>query len=159
MFKILSKTSWLTLLVLAIMLNACKKDDPEPTTEDKNEIVGKWQLTSIKPEASGTTIPAIAQMEQLIPCIYSLVFTFESNNKVTPSGCDAATAAMQAYGVITVGATTTWKVESGKLKLTNGSVTQEFPITQQTTTMTLTVNTQTDTTKPAVNAILNFKKL
>lgn len=160
MFKILSKTAFLSFLMMAFVFVACKKDDPEPTpTVDNNEIVGKWKFSSVAPETAGTVIPALASIPTVAPCIADLVFTFTSDNKVTATGCDAAVAIMALSGYLTVGADTKWKVESGKLKLTNGTVTQELPITQKPTEMTITVNTNTDATKPAVNAVILLKKI
>ena len=157
-FKVLSKTAILAFLILAVAIVSCKKDDPEPTPVDTNPIVGSWQFVSVAPETAGTTIQILALIPTLAPCIGSLVFKFESNNKVTATNCDAAVSAMAAAG-FTVGATTTWKVEGTKLKLTNGATVKEFPITQQPTQMTITVNTNTDTTTPAVNAVIVLKKI
>jgi|GEM_PF-4504072 len=158
-FKVLSKTAILAFLILAMAIESCKKDDPEPTPVDTNPIVGSWQFVSVAPETAGTSIPNLALIPTLAPCITSLVFKFESNNKVTASGCESAIAILTASGYLTVGTDTKWKVENGKLKLTNGTTVQEFPITQQATQMTITVNTNTDKTLPVLNAVIVFKKI
>ena len=158
MFQALSKSAVLAFLMISVILVSCKTDDPEPTPVDNNPIVGSWQYVSVAPETPGTTIQILALIPTLAPCIGNLVFKFESNNKVTAGNCDAAVTAMAAAG-FTVGATTTWKVEGSKLKLTNGTTVKEFPITQQPTQMTITVNTNSDTTTPAVNAVITLKKI
>jgi hypothetical protein len=159
MFKLFSKTTPLAFLILAAIIVSCKSDDPTPTPVDNNPIVGSWQYVSVAPETAGTTIVALSLIPTVAPCIGSLVFKFESNNKVSASGCDAAVQVMTAAGYITVGSDTKWKVENSKLKLTNGTTVQELPITQQATQMTITVNTNTDKTIPAVNAIITLKKI
>ena len=158
MFQALSKSAVLAFLMISVMIVSCKTDDPDPTPVDTNPIVGSWQFVSVAPETPGTTIQILALIPSVAPCITSLVFKFESNNKVTASNCDLAVSAMAAAG-LTVGATTTWKVEGSKLKLTNGTTVKEFPITQQPTQMTITVNTNTDKTIPAVNAVIVLKKI
>jgi len=158
-FKTLLKTNLFILLAFAFITISCKDDDKEPDNVDNNEIVGKWQLTSVKPETAGTSIPVLEQLTTLVPCAYSLVFTFESNNKVTPSGCELAVQGLAAAGYLTVGQTTTWKVENGTLKLTNGTTVQSLPLKQNGNEMTITVNTNTSGTGAAANALLVFKRI
>ena len=154
--KQLSKITRPALLILSVIIVSCKKDDPEPV--DTNPIVGSWQYVSVAPEAPGTTIPLLGQITTYAPCISSLVFKFNSNNTLTAENCDVAVLAMGAAG-LTIGAETKWKVEGTKLKLTNGTTVKEFPITQQTSQMTITVNTNSDTTTPAVNAVITVKRI
>ena len=158
MFKALNKIAIITFLIMSVAIVSCK-DDPTPAPVDTNPIVGSWQFVSVAPEKAGTTIATLELIPSYAPCIKDLVFKFDSNNKVTASGCESAITALAATGYLTVGSTTIWKVDNSKLKLTNGSTVQEFPITQQATQMTITVNTNTDTTTPAVNAILVLKKV
>jgi len=158
-YNFLSKAIYLTILSLALLTVSCKDDDKTPETVDTNQIVGKWQLTSITPETAGTSIPALASLTAIVPCVYSLVFTFESNNKVTPSGCDVATQLLTTTGYLTVGQDTKWKVANNTLTLTTGSTVQALPLKQNTNDMTITVNTNTATTGPAVNALLSFKRI
>ena len=157
-YKVLSKTIYLTILSLALLTVSCKDDDKTPETVDNNQIVGKWQFVSATPETAGTSIPALALIPS-INCIYSLVLTFESNNKVTPSGCDIATQLLASSGYLTVGQDTKWKVANNTLTLTSGTTTQTLPLKQSTNEMTITVNTNTATTGPAVNALLLFKRI
>lgn len=158
-FNILSKTLFFAFLALAFISVSCKDDDKEPEVVlDNNEIVGKWKFTSATPETAGTSIPALSTLTTLVPCVTELVFTFESNNKLTPSGCDLAVQGLAAAGYLTIGATTTWKVANNTLTLTNGSTTQALPLKQNGDEMTITVNTNTGT-GPAVNALLLFKRI
>lgn len=158
-YTVLRKTIYLTIFSLSLLTVACKDDDKTPETVDNNEIVGKWQLTSITPETAGTTIPTLASITAIVPCVYSLIFTFESNNKVTPSGCDVATQLLTTTGYLTVGQDTKWKVANSTLTLTTGTTVQSLPLKQNTNEMTITVNTNTATTGPAVNALLLFKRI
>jgi len=158
-YRTLLKTNFLILIAFAFIFVSCKDDDKTPDTVDNNEIVGKWQLTSIKPETTGASLPILDQLTTLVPCAYSLVFTFESNNKVTPSGCELAVQGLAAAGYLTVGQTTTWKVEGGTLKLTNGTTVQSVPLKQNGNEMTITVNTNTSGTGAAANALLLFKRI
>ena len=155
--NILSKTLFLTFLSLAFIFVSCKDDDKDPVTVDNNEIVGKWQLTSVAPEDSTKTIPALSYIAIAAPCAYELVFTFESNNKVTPSGCDAAITLLTTSGYLTIGSATTWKVENNTLKLTTSGTTQSLPLIQNGNNMTIIVNTVSS--GPAVNALLKFKRI
>ena len=157
-YRTLLKTNFLILIAFAFIFVSCKDDDKTPDTVDNNEIVGKWQFVSATPETAGTSIPALALIPS-ITCVTSLVFTFESNNKVTPSGCELATQLLTSTGYITVGQDTKWKVESGTLKLTNGTTVQTLPLKQNGNEMTITVNTNTSGTGAAANALLLFKRI
>jgi len=160
LYKVLLKTTFLSFLAFAFLFVSCKKDDPDPVVVvDNNEIVGKWQLTSVTPENASTSIPGLSLIPVAAPCAYSLIFTFTSDNKVTPSNCDAAIALLAQTGYITVGQTTTWKVANGNLNLTNGSTVQALPIKQNVDEMTITVNTNTTGAGAAVNALLLFKRV
>jgi hypothetical protein len=156
MLKVLSKTSLLSFILIVVLMS-CKKDEPEPTPVDTNPIVGKWQFESVKPEVAGVSIPALELISAAIPCIGNLVLTFESNNKATASGCDQAVMFLSGY--LTVGADTKWKVTGNKLQITNGSTVQELTIVQAATQLSVIVNTNSDLTKPAVNAVILFKKV
>jgi hypothetical protein len=156
--KILSKTLFLSVLSLTLLFVSCKDDDKEPENVDTNPIVGSWQYVSVAPETAGTNIPVLAVIPTVAPCIAQLVFKFESNNTLQALNCNAATVAMTAAG-LTIGNETKWEVAGNKLKLTNGTLVSEFPITQTATQLTITVNTVTDTTKPAVNAVITLKKI
>jgi hypothetical protein len=156
--KILTQTLLLSVLSLTLLFVSCKDDEKEPEKVDTNPIVGSWQYVSVAPETPGTTIPLLAMIPTIAPCIDKLVFKFESNNTVKALNCNEAIIAMTAAG-LTIGAETKWEVAGNKLKLTNGAVVSEFPITQQTTEMTITVNTVTDATKPAVNVVITLKKI
>jgi hypothetical protein len=157
-FNHFSKTTFLTFILMAFVFAACKDDDDDNTTpEDNNAIVGKWQLTAITPETAGTTIPGLALLPTLAPCIYDLKFTFTSDNKVTLSDCDAAV--LLVGSLIKIESTTTWKVEPGKLMITNGSTTNSFGLVQNTNDMKIIVNTNTSGTGAAVNAVLALKRL
>ncbi|TKT93792.1 DUF5004 domain-containing protein [Dyadobacter frigoris] len=157
-FNRFSKTAFLTFLLMSIVFVACKNNDDDTTTPvDNNPIVGKWQLTAIAPETAGTTINGLDLLPALAPCIYSLKFTFTSDNKVALSDCDAAVALIG--GLIKIESTTTWKVDSGNLILTNGTTTNTFGLTQNTNDMKIVVNTNTTGTGAAVNAVLSLKRL
>ena len=157
-FNLLGKTVFLSFLLLAFVFVSCKDDDEEtPVAVDTNEIVGKWQLTSVTPETAGTSIPALALLPTLAPCYTSLKFTFTSDNKVALSDCDAAVGLVGA--IININSTTTWKVSSGKLTLTNGTTTNDFGLVQNTNEMKIIVNTNTTGSGPAVNAVMSLKRL
>ncbi|MBE9466059.1 lipocalin family protein [Dyadobacter subterraneus] len=157
-FNHLNKTAFFAFFLMFLAFVACKDDDDKTTTPvDNNPIVGKWQLTSVTPETAGTTIPALSLLPALAPCIYELKFTFTSDNKVALSDCDAAVALIG--GFIQIQNTTTWKVDSGKLTLTNGTTTSSFGLTQNTNDMQILVNTNTSGTGAAVNAVLSLKRL
>ncbi|MCE7042219.1 hypothetical protein [Dyadobacter sp. CY312] len=155
--KIFARTLFLSVLCIAFLFVSCKDDDKGPEKVDTNPIVGSWQYVSVAPETPGANIPVLALIPT-ITCMKDLVFKFESNNTVSALNCDIAVSAMAAAG-LTIGSQTKWEVVSNKLKLTNGALVSEFPITQTATQMTITVNTVTDTTKPAVNAVITLKKI
>lgn len=154
-FNPFSKTV-LFVLLMAFIAISCKNDDDDVTTEDNNEIVGVWILTDVSPETSGTTIALLDQIKASISCLYSLKFTFTSDNKVALSDCDLAVTLLGAY--LNIASTTTWKVESGNLILTNGSTTNTFPLVQNTNEMKITVNTNTSGSGAAVNAVMTLKR-
>jgi hypothetical protein len=145
-------------LFLVLVVVSCKKEEESPQPVDNNPIVGNWQFVSVAPETPGTTIPALTLIPSLAPCINSLVFKFESNNKVSTSGCDPAIAVMTAAG-FTIGPDTQWKIENNKLKLTNSQTVKEFPFAQTATETKITVNTNSDPTTAAVNAVIVLKKV
>ncbi|WP_170916721.1 lipocalin-like domain-containing protein [Dyadobacter psychrophilus] len=144
---------------MAFVVTACKDDDdkePDPV-EDTNPIVGRWQLTAVTPETPGTTIPALSFIQTVAPCILELKLTFNPDNTLTTADCPSAVTAIDPF--VPVGTDAKWKVAGDKLTLSRGTTSQEFKITQTDTNLTVVVNTQTDTTKPAVNALLIFKRL
>ena len=157
-YAALSKFTLLTFLLMAFVVTACKDDDKEPDpVEDTNPIVGRWQLTAVTPETAGTTIPALAFIQSVAPCILDLKLIFNPNNTLTTADCPAAVTAIDPF--VPVGTDAKWKVNADKLTLSRGTTSQEFKITQTDTNLTVVVNTQTDTTKPAVNALLIFKRV
>ena len=157
-YTALKKITLLAFLLMAFVVTACKDDDKEPDpVEDTNPIVGRWQLTAVTPETPGTTIPALAFIQSAAPCILELKLTFNSNNTITAADCPAAVSAIDPF--VPVGTDAKWKVDGDKLTLSRGSTSQEFKIMQTDTNLTVVVNTQTDATKPPVNALLVFKKL
>ncbi|SEJ11845.1 Lipocalin-like domain-containing protein [Dyadobacter koreensis] len=157
-FNLLSKTAFLSFLLVAFVFVSCKDDDDEtPGTVDNNEIVGKWQLTAVEPENSSTTIPQLSLLPTLAPCYKELKFTFTNDNKVTLSDCDAAVALIGAF--VNIAADTKWKVETGKLTLTNGSTSNTFGLTQNPNDMKIVVNTNTTGTGTPVNAVMSLKRL
>ena len=157
-YAALSKFTLLTFLLMAFVITACKDDDKEPDpVEDTNPIVGRWQLTAVTPETAGTTIPALAFIQSVAPCILDLKLIFNPNNTLTTADCPAAVTAIDPF--VPVGTDAKWKVNADKLTLSRGTTSQEFKITQTDTNLTVVVNTQTDTTKPAVNALLIFKRV
>lgn len=157
-FKSLSKFTFLTFILVASAFVACKDDnDPDPDPVDENPIVGKWQLTAITPETAGTTIPALQFITTVAPCLFDLKLTFNANNTITPSDCDAAVTAIDPF--VPVGAEAEWKVNGDKLVLSKETTSREFKITQNPNDMIVVVNTQIDPTKPAINALLAFKRL
>ena len=154
----LGKITLFAFIFLAFTLTACKDDkEAEPQPTDTNPIVGKWHLISVTPEAAGTTIPALQFINTVAPCIFDLKLTFNPNNTITPSDCPAAVTAIDPF--VPVGADARWKVAGEKLTLSKGTASQEFKITQTETKLIVVVNTNQDTTKPPVNALLEFKKL
>lgn len=156
-FNYLNKAAVLAFFLIAFAFIGCKNDDDKTTTPvDTNPIVGKWQLTSVTPQTAGTTIPALSLLPA-ISCIYELKFTFTGDNKVALSDCDAAVTLLGSY--LQIQSTTTWKVETGKLTLTNGSSTNTFGLVQNTNDMQIIVNTNTSGTGAAVNAVMNLKRL
>ena len=157
-FNLLSKTAFLSFLLVAFVFVSCKDDDDEtPGTVDNNEIVGKWQLTAVEPENSSTTIPQLSLLPTLAPCYKELKFTFTNDNKVTLSDCDAAVALIGAF--VNIAADTKWNVETGKLTLTNGSTSNTFGLTQNPNDMKIVVNTNTTGTGTPVNAVMSLKRL
>ncbi|MEO6685008.1 MAG: lipocalin family protein [Dyadobacter sp.] len=156
-FNRFTKTAFFTFLIMSVVFVACKNDDDNTTTPvDTNPIVGKWQLTSVVPETAGTTIPALTLLPAL-GCVYELKFTFTGDNKVALSDCDAAVTLLGSY--LQIQSTTTWKVETGKLTLTNGSTSNTFGLVQNTNDMQIIVNTNTTGTGAAVNAVMSLKRL
>ena len=156
-FNYFNKTAFLAFFFIAFAFVACKDDDDKTTTPvDNNPIVGKWQLTSVTPETAGTTIPALTLLPAL-GCVYELKFTFTSDNKVALSDCDVAIGLLGSY--IPIQNTTTWKVDNGKLILTNGTTTNTFGLTQNTNDMQIVVNTNTSGSGAAVNAVMSLKRL
>ncbi|MCF2520105.1 lipocalin family protein [Dyadobacter sp. CY351] len=157
-YTALSKLTLLTFLLMAFVMTACKDDEKEPDpVEDTNPIVGRWQLTAVTPETPGTTIPALAFIQTAAPCFLELKLTFNPNNTVTAADCPTAVSAIDPF--VPVGTDAKWKVAGDKLTLSRGTTSQEFKITQTATNLTVVVNTQSDATKPAVNALLIFKRL
>ncbi|WP_254412867.1 lipocalin-like domain-containing protein [Dyadobacter diqingensis] len=157
-FDLLRKTAFFSFLLVAFVFVGCKDDDDDNNTTpvDNNEIVGTWQLTAITPETSGT-LPEIALLPGLAPCIYSLKFKFTNDNKVALSDCPAAVTLIGSF--IKIEGDTKWKVETGKLTITNGSTSNTFALVQNTNDMKITVNTNTTGSGAAVNAILSLKRL
>ena len=158
-FATLSKLTFLTFILMAFVFTACNDDDdkPDPQVEDTNPIVGKWQLTSVTPETPGAVIPALAFVPIAAPCYLDLKLTFNSNNTITAADCPAAVSAIDVF--VPIGTDAKWKVENDKLVLSRGTTSQEFKMTQTATNLSVVVNTETDATKPAANAVLNFKRL
>ena len=157
-FNLFGKTAFLSFLLLAFVFVSCKDDDDDtPTNADNNEIVGKWQLTDVQPENASTSIPQLSLLPTLAPCYKDLKFTFTSDNKVTLSDCDAAVTLIGAF--INIAADTKWKVDAGKLTLTNGSTSSTFGLTQNPGDMKIIVNTNTSGTGSPVNAVMSLKRL
>lgn len=156
-FDLLRKTAFFSFLLVAFVFVGCKDDDDDNKTPvDNNQIVGKWQLTAITPETAGT-LPEIALLPTIASCIYSLKFNFTNDNKVALSDCDPAVKLIA--GFIKIEADTKWKVETGKLTITNGATSNTFGLVQNTSDMKITVNTNTTGSGAAVNAILSLKRL
>jgi hypothetical protein len=160
--KIISSLSRITLLTFifgVLAFTACKdNDDPDPVEPDTNPIVGKWQLTAITPEVAGTTVPALVFLNTVAPaCLYDLKLTFNSNNTITTSDCDQAVSLIDPF--VPVGTDAKWEVDGDVLILSKGTTNEEFKITQTATNLTVVVNTETDSTKPAVNVLLLFKRV
>ncbi|NIJ55979.1 lipocalin-like domain-containing protein [Dyadobacter arcticus] len=155
----LGKTTLLAFLLMAFAISACKDDDnePDPGAVDTNPIVGTWRLTAVTPETAGTTIPAIQFITASVPCLFDLKLTFNADNSITTADCSAAVSAIDPF--VPVGAEAKWKVTGDKLVLSKGTTTQEFKMTQTATDLTVIVNTNTDATKPPVNALLQFKRV
>ncbi len=143
------------LFAFSVLFVSCKKDD-EPTAEDTNEIVGTWKLTAATPQKTGATIPALTYLPTLAPCYLDLQFVFKSDNKVTVGGCDAATVALNSLGYLKVGSSTSWKVESGMLKLTTDGTEQAFALTQASNSMSMVI--VTDATNTDMNVLLTFAR-
>jgi hypothetical protein len=153
-----TKAFFFAMLALALIVAACKDDkDPEPEPVDNNPIVGTWHLTAITPEPGAAPIPAIEFIKGAVPCIFELKLTFNPNNTISTADCPTAVTAISS--LVPVGTNAKWKVNGDKLTLTDGTTTEEFKITQTQTDLTVVVNTNTDTTKPAVNALLLFKRM
>jgi hypothetical protein len=156
-FDFLRIPALFSIILLAFVFVGCKDDDDDDKTPvDNNEIVGKWQLTSITPETAGT-LNEIALLPTLAPCIYTLKFTFTDNNKVALSECDPAVALIGSF--IKIESATEWKVETGKLTIKNGSTSNTFGLVQNPNDMQIIVNTNTTGTGAPVNAILSLKRL
>ncbi|QRR02692.1 lipocalin-like domain-containing protein [Dyadobacter sandarakinus] len=153
---------WLAFVfvLMTCTFMACKDDDddkePDPVV-NTDPIVGTWQLTSITPETAGTTIPELAFAEAVVPCLYMLKVTFKADNSLTTADCEAAVTAIGTF--IPVSAAAKWKVEGDSLTLTQGTASESFKRMQTDTELTLVVNTVTDSSKPAKNALLHFKKI
>ena len=153
----LGKTSLLAFVMILSVVFACKDDkDPDPQPVDNDPIVGTWQLTSITPETPGTSIPALTFITTLAPCYLDLKLTFNANNTISTADCAAAVSAIDPF--VPVGTDSKWKVEGDKLTLSKGTTSQTFKYTRTATNLTVVVNTNADATKPAVNALLVFKR-
>lgn len=159
MFNALSRITLLTFIFGVLAFTACKdNDDPDPVEPDTNPIVGSWQLTAITPEVAGTNIPALVFLNTVAPpCLYDLKLTFNSNNKITTSDCDAAVSLIDPF--VPVGTDANWEVDGDKLILSKGNTSEEFRIIQTATDLTVVVNTETNTAKPAANVLLLFKRV
>jgi hypothetical protein len=153
----LGKTSLLAFVMILSVVFACKDDeDPDPKPVDNNPIAATWQLTAITPETPGTIIPAIEFAKASVACLFNLKLTFKTDNSITAADCSAAVSAIDPIVPISEAK---WKVDGDKLVLSRGATSQSFKYTQTATELKIVVNTNTDTTKPAVNAVLIFKKL
>ncbi|MCF0072556.1 hypothetical protein LZD49_18900 [Dyadobacter sp. CY261] len=153
----LSKTSLLALLLILSVVFACsddKDDDTKPV--DTNPIAATWELEAITPQTPGTTIPNLALIEAAVPCLYDLKVTFKSDNTTSTADCPTAVTAIETFVPIT-GAT--WKVDGDNLILTKASTNQSFKFTQTATELKINVSVPASGTTPAVNAVLNFKKV
>ena len=157
LLRTFSKTAFLLSLLIVATLVACKDDDEPQPTEDKDPIIGTWQVVSITPEAAGTTIPELALIPTIAPCITSLKLTFNADNSLTTKDCDVAVTFIGAFVPINAGSR--WKVDGNKLTLSNGNTSKDFNYTRTDTELKVVVNTNTDATKPAVNAVLTFKRV
>ncbi|MCF0062077.1 lipocalin family protein [Dyadobacter chenwenxiniae] len=156
-YAVLSKLTLLTFMIMAFVVTACKDDDENPAPQvDDNPIVGTWQLTSVSAETPGT-IPQLAQLAGAAPCYLDLKLTFKSDNTLTTADCPIAVLAISA--IAPVGDGSTWKVNGDVLNLKSGTTAKDFKFTQTPTELTVVANTEVDATKPAVNALLKFKKL
>jgi len=154
----LTRLLYFAIVSLTVFAAACKDDkEPEPDPVDNNPIVGTWQLKEITPETPGTTIPELALIPTVAPCIYNLKLTFNSNNTVATSDCPEAILFIGAY--VPMGADAKWQVTGDKLTLTNKTTTRELKISQTQTDLNVVVNLNTDTTKPPVNVVLKLKRV
>ncbi|WP_439557654.1 lipocalin family protein [Dyadobacter sp.] len=153
-----TRSLYAMLFAMALIVSACK-DDKEPEAEplDNNPIVGTWRLTAITPEPGAPPIQNIEQIKAVIPCIFEMKLTFNANNTIATADCPVAVTAIGT--LVPVGTSAKWKVNGDKLTLTEGNNSEEFKITQTQTDLTVVVNTNTDTTKPPVNALLIFKRV
>ncbi len=152
--KILSKTTLLAFMAMAVVLLSCKSDDPEPEPVDNNPIVGKWQLIGIKTTA-GADVPELPLIKGAASCIFDLKFDFTSNNRVTASDCPSAVVAMST--VVPVSTDTEWRIENTTLTLKNGSTEKSFPIVQAASEMKITVSI--DLGAGASTGVMVFKRL
>jgi hypothetical protein len=134
-FNLKTLTSYFMIVLLGFAILSCK-DDETPKEEETNPIVGSWKLTEIAPEKAGAVIPQLTILGN-IGCLYDLVFTFQANNKFTPSNCDTAILLMQS--LLPIGADTKWTVANNKLALENGTSKQEFAITQDANDLSIIV--------------------
>ncbi|MCF2489611.1 lipocalin family protein [Dyadobacter sp. CY347] len=156
-YAALSKFTLLTFMIMSFVFTACKDDEKEPDPQvDDNPIVGIWQLTSVSAETPGT-LPLLSQLPTVAPCYLDLKLTFKSDNILTTADCPVAVLAISQLAP--VGDGSTWKVNGDMLNLKSGSTSKDFKFTQTSTELTVVANTETDATKPAVNALLKFKKL
>ncbi|WP_026629525.1 lipocalin-like domain-containing protein [Dyadobacter alkalitolerans] len=156
-YAALSKFTLLTFMIMSFVFTACKDDEKEPDPQvDNNPIVGTWQLVSVTAETPGT-LPQLALLPTVASCYLELKMTFKSDNTLTTADCPAAVLAISQLAP--VGDGSTWKVNGDVLNLKSGSTSKDFKMSQTSTELTVVANTQTDATKPAVNALLKFKKL
>lgn len=144
------------LFAFSLIFFSCSKDDEPKKEADQNEIVGTWKLTAAAPQKVGAVIPALTSISSLAPCYLDLQFVFKSDNKVSVSGCDAATNALNTLGYLKVGSATTWKVENKMLKLKTDGADQTFDITQNGGTMSMVIIT--DATNKDLNVVLTFAR-
>lgn len=155
----LSKTSLLAVLMILSVVFACKDDDKDdPTPPSTDPIVATWELQAIAPAKAGTTIPNLAVIEQLIPCLYDLKLTFKSDNTIATADCPAAVTTIDGFVPISG---SKWKVQGDNLTLTNEAknINQTYKYTITGSDLKINVSVVATPGSAAIDVVLSLKKV
>jgi hypothetical protein len=83
---------WLIVILFAIALSSCKKDDPEPATKSNFLTNGTWMVSAVTSDDDGDGIYETNDYADFLDCFKDNIHTFHSNGTFEmnegPSKCD-----------------------------------------------------------------------